>query len=374
MSNLSASNGDGNHDLLDAALDFHSRGLCVIPVKGKKPTIQWKQFQNRRPKKSELKAWFNNPKVTGLAVICGPVLGNLMIRDFDNPETYHQWAAEHPESATLPTVKTSRGFHVYCRTADAQRTVILADGELRGDGGYCVAPPSRHPEGGVYSWEVPLAKGPIPVVDIATTGLATIHQPTQQTQHPRHMYAYVKKSVEDAIRDSLPTEPGQRNQKLFHLARILKAIMPDASKPALRQIVRNWHREALPTIRTKDFDTSWIDFSWAWDQVKVPAGTPSWEQIESEAKAMPTPAAGLEYDTEPMRLLVALCATLDRHYGGQPFFLACRIAGEAIGVSHETANAMLRTLRSDGVLELVKKGPAKGTASTWRYRGREELA
>ena len=62
--------------------------------------------------------------------------------------------------------------------------------------------------------------------------------------------------------------------------------------PATNQRGPLYAEQALAAIRTKDFTTSWTDFTWAWERVKVPAGTPSWQQMVKEAKDMPTPAAG----------------------------------------------------------------------------------
>ena len=58
----------------------------------------------------------------------------------------------------------------------------------------------------------------------------------------------------------------------FAFARELTGIMPRAQADALPAIVRDWHEQALPFIRTKDFDESWTDFVTAWQRVERPAG------------------------------------------------------------------------------------------------------
>src|SRR5262245_60507560 len=99
---------------------------------------------------------FARPGVTGLAVVLGSISGGLAVRDYDDAGAYQRWAGDHPELARrLPTVRTGRGFHVYCR--GPSRFVATDDGEYRATPGHFVlAPPSRHPTGVIYFWTVPL--------------------------------------------------------------------------------------------------------------------------------------------------------------------------------------------------------------------------
>jgi hypothetical protein len=391
--------GDGNHDLEAAAYDYLDRGLSFIPLIGKEPVLsRWRRYQKHRPTKRTIKQWLKKyPEMTGWGIITGKVSGGLIIRDFDKPGGYPQWKAEHPELADLPAVQTGSGkFHVWARVEGEQPTKVLPDGEgeLRGEVVYTLAPPSLHPDTGKpYRWVVPLPDGPIKVIDITTSGLLPPDTPTDP--HPLHAHAVsslagrpdqthacVKvKTVADAIRLTLPTRIGQRWHQLWPFAQMLKAIMPGASMPDLKPHVLEWHRQALPIIRTKDFDTTWVDFCSNWRRIKKPwTGMPSWEQIVAAAKAMPTPAIGLQYDSEGMRLLVGLVATLARLHNGGPFPLSCRKAGKAIGVSHERANEMLHTLHRDRVLEpsselgnhdglTPEERREKRIAFVWRYLG-----
>jgi hypothetical protein len=155
---------------------------------------------------------------------------------------------------------------------------------------------------------------------------------------------------------------------VFDLARALKSIIPGASAQGLKAIVHDWHYRALHVIRTKDFTTTWLDFVVAWERIRAPE-VEIMAAIVAKAKAMPTPAAGMNYDSEPMRQLVALCAMLQQHHGATPWPLSCRKAGEIIGVSHDTAARMLKALRFDRVIELAKPAGKKhsGIAAEYRY-------
>ena len=126
--------------------------------------MRWKQYQSKPPDEQKLRKWFGRREELGMAVILGDVSGGLVCRDFDVMAGYDRWATDHPELAkTLPTVETARGRHVYFRST-YRGIKKLADGELRG-GGYCLLPPSRHPDGPLYRWLILLPDGLLPVVD-----------------------------------------------------------------------------------------------------------------------------------------------------------------------------------------------------------------
>ena len=118
-------------DLLNAALDYAARSWSIIPTLGKKSVGLWKPFQTRPAAEKTLRRLFAKRGVTGLAVITGKVSCGLAVRDFDQAGAYQAWAAQNPaEAASLPTVATARGAHVYGRL-DKEAFADLGDGELR---------------------------------------------------------------------------------------------------------------------------------------------------------------------------------------------------------------------------------------------------
>jgi hypothetical protein len=72
---------------------------------------------------------------------------------------------------------------------------------------------------------------------------------------------------------------------------------------------------------------------------------------------LPQAFASQEYGAEGEKLL-RICVGLQRAVGadGVNFFLSCRTAGPALGLSHQDAAVLMRGLVSDGWLVLVTKG------------------
>jgi hypothetical protein len=60
----------------------------------------------------------------------------------------------------------------------------------------------------------------------------------------------------------------------------------------LKPYVREWHRGALPNIRTKPFEETWFDFAEAWEKVKFPAGAGAMDMIFANAMQAEFPEEG----------------------------------------------------------------------------------
>lgn len=382
-------------NILTEALEYRARGWSIIPIKSgtKKPACRtWEPFQNAAATATTIKRWFPLDTAKGLAVICGPVSGNLVIRDFDKLESYERWADEFPEfAAKLPTVETSRGRHVYCR-ADLQKIIKYDDGELRGNG-YCLLPPSRHPSGHQYRWLIPLGDE-LPFVDVAAAGLlidysvpgvdppcvrANVTQSTQVTQeHTGTLRILVgvgecpeteelNTAIEKAIAATLPHQHGARHRAVFEFARHLKAIpaLTAAHAANLMACVRKWHSLALPHIQTKPFEETWCDFLKAWPKVEFPAGESPLNQLYATAVAHP--AKDVWYEQVGPRVLVTFVRELHRASNGGEFFLSCRSAATLFGITPMTVSRWLLLLEHDGIIRTVEKGSrTTRKASTFR--------
>lgn len=178
----------------------------------------------------------------------------------------------------------------------------------------------------------------------------------------------VKKALAAAIESTLPSYVGQRNRSLFEFARTLKAIpaLADAQAQDLRDIVKLWHRQALPVIGTKPFDDTWAEFVYCWAHVKFPKGEEPMTRMLANAEASDLPLIALNYESPDTHLLIKLCRELQRASGSGPFYLSCRTAGNLLGVDHTHAWKQLGMLVCDGVIQIVEPG-TKIRATRYRY-------
>jgi hypothetical protein len=149
------------HDLniiTDTALEHLRAGWSVIPCgKDKKPLGTWKKYQTDPMDCQEAQTRFKT--APALAVICGAV-SNLTILDFE------QHSLELPEVKTLfelakgvPRARSGGGgIHLFFAHSSERNKPLELNGQhigdVRGEGGYIVLPPSAHPSGNTYEWIV----------------------------------------------------------------------------------------------------------------------------------------------------------------------------------------------------------------------------
>ena len=132
-------------------------GFSVIPVgKDKKPLIPWQQFQTRKPTRAEVMDWwlikFHSANI---GIVTGKV-SDLVVIDIDDTSKKHDILDNIIEMASPPMCDTPRGGkHLYFKypNAEIRNTVeILEKVDIRGEGGYVVAPPSQNGNGKNYAW------------------------------------------------------------------------------------------------------------------------------------------------------------------------------------------------------------------------------
>ena len=140
------------------ALYYLRRGWSVVPVRrGEKiPAIPWHQFQHRRATEAEIQDWFADPTM-GVGIVTGAI-SNLTVADFDGDIGAATEQDILPRLGAGPVALTGGGgchrFFSHPGKKVPTRKGILPGMDLRGDGGFIVAPPSVHASGRQYSWDV----------------------------------------------------------------------------------------------------------------------------------------------------------------------------------------------------------------------------
>jgi hypothetical protein len=162
---------------LQMLTSYHHHGLSLVPLKPKSkiPLVKWKEYQLTN---DDLLRFITQD--TNWAIRCDE---NFHALDFDNPETYERFI--QGEGAILkdtPTIRTSRGYHVWFKPKKPVKSFSRDGVEVKGLGSLLVVPPSIHPSGIAYQFEKPL-NGNLLEVDIeGLLGLASPSEaPTKET-------------------------------------------------------------------------------------------------------------------------------------------------------------------------------------------------
>jgi predicted P-loop ATPase len=166
--------------VLEAALEYLAAGITTIPIAmdgskapftfpGDKGPFKWQPLSKKRPTEAQIRKLFKH--ASGIAILGGPVSGDLEIIDFDLADRFDMFAELAAGLAPgllelCPVVKTPNGYHLYLRAPNIQGNLKLARTrehygakksnvavETRGVGGYVLAPPSPaecHPSGKLY--------------------------------------------------------------------------------------------------------------------------------------------------------------------------------------------------------------------------------
>src|SRR5437867_1126340 len=178
--------------LLAAALDYARRGLAVLPLhtvdsrgrctcgktncpsQGKHPMAMLvpNGVENATTDVDTIRAWWKAAPYANVGVATGRVSG-MSALDVDpgrgGNDSLAQAIREHGETPQTPTVESgSGGRHFWFKHPDTPlggRKDFLPGLELKTDGGYVVAAPSRHKSGKAYRWlispeDAPLAEMP----------------------------------------------------------------------------------------------------------------------------------------------------------------------------------------------------------------------
>jgi hypothetical protein len=196
-----------------AALDYRRRGFSVIPIKAKdkKPLITWDGYQKEPASEATVRHWADSWPNANVGIVTGAVSSCVVIDiDSDQARLNLKSLLGDYEIGDVPRTRTGKGWQLFFAHPGEiipNRAGVLPGLDVRGDGGYVVAPPSIHPNGKQYKWEVTL-NGELPALPSKLVEL--IHK---------------QKTHENTFRERFDTAgalagmpEGQRDQTLFKLA------------------------------------------------------------------------------------------------------------------------------------------------------------
>ena len=148
--------------LLKSALEYAKMGFGVFPLypKGKNPLTQHGYLDATTDEKQIIAWWMRWPDANiGIAIGDKFVVIDLDVEEDRGINGYHtlmEWERENgklPE--TVMSITGRNGYHYIYRTERPYKNAVgIREGvDIRGEGGYIVAPPSIHPNGRRYEWE-----------------------------------------------------------------------------------------------------------------------------------------------------------------------------------------------------------------------------
>jgi hypothetical protein len=230
--------------LLDEALKYWGLGWSIIPLgRDKRPLIpEWSPYQKRRATKDEIEQWWTKWPDANIGIVTGSISG-IVVLDADSVE-----ASEHiqkKEMPPTPQVRSGKGTHHYFKHPGGRfpnRVGLVPGLDVRGDGGYVVAPPSIHPTGRQYEWAPFLSPWEVPPDELppwvlegcrgngsGSTGLVKAKNP------PGWQY--------EALRG---VSEGQRNQTTAQLAG--NYIRRRLSDEEILLLLRGWNQQNRPPL------------------------------------------------------------------------------------------------------------------------------
>lgn len=207
----------------EQAFAYHTQGYSIMPCKqDKRPLLtSWKQYQTIPPTDDNILQWFSKETKNNIGIITGK-LSNLTVIDIDTKQGTQQANADHlltlfPATYTVQT--PSGGYHLYYTYAEgftisANAYPQYPNVDIRGEGGFVVAPPSIT-EQGEYK---------------------VIKQMNIQT-FPIHLFPKTK--PKRTLTEQTTASKGNRNDTLASFTGRLLQSEADESK---------WYTEVLPAV------------------------------------------------------------------------------------------------------------------------------
>ena len=245
-----------------AAVEYAGRGWAVVPCHapgaggfcscrhpdcaspGKHPRVPT-GLHAATTDQATIAAWWRRWPTANVAIRTGAASG-LVVIDIDPPHggdvSLAGLTAQHSDDMPAVSVRTgSGGSHIYlAHPGGLVRNTAgrLGDGiDVRGDGGYVIAPPSRHPSGGSYAWagSGPTIGTPPPWLVAALQPPASRFEPSPSTATlPVDGSAWARAALQRELDLIRHAAPGKRNTTLnrasFSLGQIAAGGSLDADE------------------------------------------------------------------------------------------------------------------------------------------------
>lgn len=207
---------------MEAALEYAAKGWHVFPVEpqGKRPLVGWKEAATTDT--DTVRKWWTDYPYANIGIDCGK--SGLVVIDIDDMDAVPALAEKFnfdPTKDDTAVAKTGGGgMHVYYRAGSNEirnsASKVLSGVDVRGVGGFVVAPPSSHESGNPYEWVNEAEPKPIPERAVSVLQYreepaplpVKAPSPTRREKWGIAILSGEAEAVENAV-------PGTRNDQLF---------------------------------------------------------------------------------------------------------------------------------------------------------------
>jgi len=226
--------------MVETALKYkHKYGFCVIPAKGKVPTVKWQDFQEEMPTDDQITEWWSEKPDANIAVITGRVSGYICVVDVDSYKdaTVIQTVESLlPVGFRYPISTTPRGGQHWwfrSKTQLGDKIGFLKGCDFRSQG-IIIIPPSKG-----YKWQNSPKKTEIPMLP-----KAVIEEMSSVS------FDYGSNKAQD---NGEYFSEGVRDKNLFTIANTLirSGHDPEFIRESLRRIISTWGERDEVWINTK---------------------------------------------------------------------------------------------------------------------------
>ena len=150
--------------MVEEAIKYAQMGLAVFPVYQNKIPCTPHGCKDAKTSIRAIKHWWSKWPEANIGIATGSISGGIIVIDIDIDEdkgvygddSLREWERENGELPESWRAITGRGGqHIYYRTDKKinNATNLYPGIDIRGEGGYVVAPPSIHINGNEYQWE-----------------------------------------------------------------------------------------------------------------------------------------------------------------------------------------------------------------------------
>lgn len=210
-------------EIAEQAKKYLSHNISVIPVgKNKIPLISWKKYQTERATEKDIEEWWAKWPDANLGVITGKISGITVIDVEAGGDI-----SKFPSTSIIRT--GGGGYHLYYQYSPGfeNKTRVFPLTDIRGEGGFVVAPPSVHSSGQKYQVQERRTLAPFPV----------------------ELFGGKKEKVNDWAEIIKGVNEGSRNANAAKIAgKLLKAFAPNDWEGSVWFILAKWNSGNVPPL------------------------------------------------------------------------------------------------------------------------------